>query len=126
MVGCCRGCPYPRGAHTNAVHHARGLARREIDWLFVSPDTPVATVTRYTLPGISTHLALLVDVEIIVAALRPVDPCGRRFQYQRATPARLEQAARIFGLVAWWAAAADLPTDAALTLGHTRRCSLPV
>lgn len=118
---CCRGCPYPRGAYTNAVAHAKGWSRREIDWLLVSPDTPVATVTRHTLPGISTHLALLVDADLVIAALRPVDPCGRRFQYQRATPVRLEHAASIFGLVAWWAAFAGLPSDAILTLGHSRR-----
>lgn len=88
--------------------------------MLVSSDTPVLAATRHTLPGISTHRALLVDLTVGISALLPIDPCGRRFRFQRATAARLQRASHILAIGCWWGAAAGAPPDDIIRLGHAR------
>ena len=97
------------------------MSKKEIDWVLISPDSSYSAAHREVLPGLSTHLALLVDIQLSMAALRPVDPCGRRFLFSRAQPAALQHAATIFALAAWWAAAAGASVDHIIRYGHAHR-----
>jgi hypothetical protein len=102
------------------VHNASGSTRREIDWVLISHDTPCSSAIRHLLPGLCTHLALQVDITLSIAALRPIDPCGRRFLFNRANPDRLNHAGQCLALVLWWASTAGMSPDACIRYAHSR------
>ena len=85
--------------------------------MLVSPDTAVTAAHRVLLPGLCTHLALLVDLELSIAALRPIDPCGRRFRFERAQADDLYLAGQLFSLVTWWGLAAGADPDTIIRMG---------
>lgn len=118
-------CPYPRGTPTNIVPAALGFTAREIDWFLLAADVPYTAAERLILPGISTHLALLLDLLLPLNDLRPKDPCGRRFLFHRARPERLHLAAHVLALATWWAASAGLDSDAIIRYGHAQGTALP-
>jgi endonuclease/exonuclease/phosphatase family metal-dependent hydrolase len=119
-TGCWSGwsCPYTAGVPTNFVRSRCRVSAKELDWVLLSPDTACGLSSRVLLPGISTHAALQVDLQLTAAALRPGDPCGRRLLYRLAVPARLQHAAHLFALTSWWGRAAGLPPDDTIRMGH--------
>ena len=125
-AGSCGHCPYPTGQATNIVPGGpRGSSEKEIDWVLVSPDTAVVSANRVLLPGLCTHLALMVDLELSIAALRPIDPCGRRFRFERARADDLHLAGQLFSLVSWWGIVGGADPDAIIRMGLHHGTSPP-
>ena len=80
----------------------RGTREKEINCVLVSPD-----VSAHRAPaGLCTHLARLVGLQLSIATLFPIDPSGRRFQFDRAFANDLHLAGQLFDLIIWWVSVA--------------------
>ena len=86
--GCWAGwrCPYPSGHATNVVYRDSGVSRTCIDHVLVSPTLPCSGGTPALYPGLSTHLALLCDLDLPLLGMAPVNPTGRKFLHQLVVP----------------------------------------
>lgn len=91
-------------------------SRRELDWVLISKGTLYSGCSRFCLPGISTHMALVVDLALPTAHLSPLDPTGRQFRFNRATEQQLGAAREFVALYSWWGCAAGLTPDGVVRL----------
>ena len=108
--------PYRPGCATNLVHHQHRTSGRELDWVLVSADSAVRSCAKSVLPGLSTHLGLLCDLDLAGAALLPRDPVGRRFRLTDVSEDRVAAGGVISGLFLWWGVLWGLSIDGVISL----------
>ena len=107
---------YHPGEATNIVANTTGVARRELDGVLMSAESP-----KFLLPGLSTHLAVGRDLSVFSEYLSHANPAGPYFVFKGPTHRNYPQRPPY---LAWHSGGLGVPACRLMARSRCTRCAL--